>query len=299
MANILQWNCRGLRAHAEQLRVLKRDHNPGIICLQEIKLGNEKYNPGLNYSMYRSPPPISERAKGGAAIIVKKSLQHSQIALQTNLQAAAVSVVLQKRITVCSVYLPPDLHLEIKDLQDLVNQLPTPYLILGDFNAHNPLWGGDILDSKGRIIEEVIDSTNSVLYSDGSVTYHNIHNNTYSAIDLSIASPSIFIDFNWSVEEDLHGSDHFPIHLKNITNSPTECNPKWKVQEADWAKYRDYIVIDREFESFKSHLEAYKYLITKILESAEAFIPKTYGMLRKIARKCYRKFKTSGSPLTK
>ena len=85
MANILQWNCRGLRAHSEQLKVLKRDHNPSIICLQEIKLGNENYHPGLNYSMYCSPPPISDRAKGGAAVIVKKSIQHSQISLQTTL----------------------------------------------------------------------------------------------------------------------------------------------------------------------------------------------------------------------
>ena len=75
MADILQWNCRGLKTHSEQLKILKRDHNPGIICLQETKLGNENYNPGLNYSMYRSPPPVSDHAKGGAAITVKKSIQ--------------------------------------------------------------------------------------------------------------------------------------------------------------------------------------------------------------------------------
>ena len=137
MADILQWNCRGLRAHSEQLKVLMREHNPGITCLQETKLGNEIYNPGLNYSIYCSPPPISERAKGGAAIIIRKSLQQSQIPLQTVLQAVAVSVILHKRLTICSLYLPPDLHLQSQDLQDLINQLPTPYMILGDCNAHN------------------------------------------------------------------------------------------------------------------------------------------------------------------
>ena len=132
MADILQWNCRGLRARSEQLRVLKRDYNPGIICLQETKLGYETYNPGLNYSMYCSPPPISDRAKGGAAIIVKKSLQHSQISLQTSLQAVAINVISHKRITICSLYLPPDLIFTFEDIKDLIDQLPTPYMILGD-----------------------------------------------------------------------------------------------------------------------------------------------------------------------
>ena len=105
MANILQWNCHGLRTHAEQLKVLIRDHNPGIICLQETKIGNGLYNPGLNYFIYCSPPPDSDHAKGGAAVIVNRFLQHREILLETTLQAAAVSVVLHKRVTICS--LPP------------------------------------------------------------------------------------------------------------------------------------------------------------------------------------------------
>ena len=314
MANILQWNCRGLRAHSEQLTVLKREHNPGIICLQETKLGNDTYNPGLDYCMYSSSPVISDRAKGGAAIIVKRSLEHSQIPLETSLQGVAVSVILNKRITICSLYLPPDLNFKAEDILHLIGQLPTPYMILGDFNSHNPLWGGNTLDSKGKIIEDVIDSTDSVMYNDGSMTYHNIYANTYSAIDLSISSSSIFLDFNWSVNAYLNGSDHYPIHLKSVSNAPTECHPKWKVQEADWVKFSENINIDKHFDSFESHLEAYEYLSEKILRSAETSIPKTIGrprrptvpwwnktcgILRRVTRKCYRKYKSGGSPLAK
>ena len=180
MADILQWNCRGLRTHSEHLKVLIRDHDPAIICLQETKLGNETYNPGLNYDMYCSPPPVGDRAKGGAAIIVKKSVQHTSVPLQTPLQAVAVNIISSKRLTVCSLYLPPDINYSFEDVKDLINQLPTPYMLLGDYNAHNPLWGGNVLDSKGKIIEDIIDSTNSALYNDGSMTYHNIYTNTYS-----------------------------------------------------------------------------------------------------------------------
>ena len=230
--DILQWNCKGLRARTEDLKVLMHDFNPGIICLQETMLGNSSYNPGLNYSIFNSSP-VGGGTHGGAAIIVKNSLQHSKIALNTNLQAVALSVILDKRITVCSLYLPPHLVFNIRDVQSLINQLPTPFLLLGDFNAHNPLWGGRILDNKGKIIGDLIDTNDIALYNDGSMTFHNIHNNIFSALDLSISSSSIHLDFNWSVNEYLNGSDHFPIHLKYAQNAPSEFPPKWKVEDAD------------------------------------------------------------------
>ena len=314
MFDILQWNCRGLRTRAEQLKVLINEYNPSIICLQETKLGHEAYNPGLNYKIYNSPPPIGERAKGGAAIIVKKSLQHSSVILNTSLQAVAVQFVSDKQLTVCSLYLPPDLIFNNDDIQNLIDQLPVPFLLLGDFNAHNPLWGSPILDNKGKIIEDVIDANNVALYNDGTMTFHNIHQNQFSALDLSICSSNVHLDFNWSVNEFLNGSDHFPIHLKYVRNTPADSPPKWKVEEADWSKFSQGVTLDRDFESFESHLEAYSYFTESTLKSAEASIPKTRGkprrpavpwwnktcgVMRKVTRKCYRRFKTSGSPQTK
>ena len=199
MSNILQWNCRGLRSRAENLKVLFRDHNPSVVCLQETKLGDNIYNPGLNYSIHKSPPPIGDRAKGGTAIIVNKKVQHSLVPIVTTLQAVAVRILLDKYVTVCSLYLPPDLNFNVNDLQDLIDQLPSPFLLLGDFNAHNPLWGSINLDTKGKIIEKLIDDNPISLFNDGSNTYHNIHTNQFSAIDLSICTSSILLDFAWSV----------------------------------------------------------------------------------------------------
>ena len=62
--DILQWNCKGLRTRAEELKVLLRDNNPGVICLQETKLGPEMFNPGLNYNIFSSAPPAGDRAHG-------------------------------------------------------------------------------------------------------------------------------------------------------------------------------------------------------------------------------------------
>ena len=98
--DILQWNCKGLRTRAEDLKVLLRDCNPGVICLQETKLGPEVFNPGLNYNIFSSAPPAGDRAHGGAAIIVHKSLQYSPLPIVTDLQAVALTVVLDKQITI-------------------------------------------------------------------------------------------------------------------------------------------------------------------------------------------------------
>ena len=172
--SFLQWNCKGLRSRSEQFKVLLHDCNPGVVCLQETQLGNEVYNPGLNYAMYTSVPPPGNRAHGGAAIIVKKSLQHSPITLNTMLQAVAVTVILRKPITVCSLYLPPGCGFDKGDIELLISQLPSPFFILGDFSAHNPLWGGNILDNAGKVIDDIIQNNNITLYNDGSMTYHNI-----------------------------------------------------------------------------------------------------------------------------
>ena len=123
-----------------------------------------------------------------------------------------------------------------------------------------------------------------------------------------------FLDFSWTVNEYLNGSDHYPIHLKYVRNISTECPPKWKTEEADWHKFEQGTIIDREFESFDSHIEAYDYFYETTLQSARDSIPMTKGkprrppvpwwnktcsVLRKVTRKCFRKYKNSGSPQSK
>ena len=262
--NILQWNCKGLRTRAEQLKALLRDANPAIICLQETKLGPAMYNPGLNYQIFSSDPPPGERAHGGAAIIINKTVQCSHLPLNTHLQAVAVQVIAKRTFSICSLYIPPNYPITINELICLVDQLPSPFLLLGDFNAHNTLWGESFTDTPGRIIESFIDCKNLSLFNDGTHTYYNVAHNSTSAIDLSICSPEIYVDYIWSVNNHLNGSDHWPIHLTSATNSPTSSIRKWKTKEADWEKYTNNVNIESEFESFKSHLEAYDYLAEKL-----------------------------------
>ena len=57
----------------------------------------------------------------------------------------------------------------------------------------------------------------------------------YFSLDLAFCSPNIYLDFNWSVLDDLHGSDHFPIVIKEIESNPEEHHPRWN--KANWGTF--------------------------------------------------------------
>ena len=71
-----------------------------------------------------------QRASGGTSIMVKSSVPHSQFDLNTNLQAVAVNVTLSKKVTICSIYLPPSDTLSKNSLVNLIDQLPHPFMLV-------------------------------------------------------------------------------------------------------------------------------------------------------------------------
>ena len=163
--SIIRWNLRSFHSQQEQVKVLFHDYNASVICLQETKLGETNVNVGFNYVLYRSPPFVGVRTQGGTAIIVRRSLNHKAVEINSVLQACAVQVFLDKWITLCSLYLEPELddhlldrsgnprRLELCDLQNLIDQLPRPFILMGDFNAKNTLWGELQCDPWGLLIE--------------------------------------------------------------------------------------------------------------------------------------------------
>ena len=49
-----------------------------------------------------------------------------------------------------------------------------------------------------------------------------------------LSHPSLYLDYKWSVCEDQHGSDHFPIIIESIKTFEEDHNPKWKLNKANW-----------------------------------------------------------------
>ena len=59
----------------------------------------------------------------------------------------------------CSVYIHPSFALRSEHLSSLLQQLPSPFFLLGDFNGHNVLWGSKDNDPRGELTESFITKT--------------------------------------------------------------------------------------------------------------------------------------------
>ena len=142
-STLLQWNCRGNKANIDDVDLLIPKSNPLVLCLQEIYLKN------VNISLFRK---YSFCNKIGSAIEnkhqvksplwwtnLKKSIPLSEIKLNTKMQAVAIIAFIPKTITICSIYLLPNLHWETKHLEEVMVQLIPRFILMRDFNAHSNL----------------------------------------------------------------------------------------------------------------------------------------------------------------
>ena len=106
---------------------------------------------------------IGGRACGGVSVMARDAISYSECILYTSLQAKAVTISTSKTITVCSLYLPPSENLNIVLLTRLIAQLPTPFVICGDFNGHSMTWGCDKNNSRRDRINDFITENNCLL----------------------------------------------------------------------------------------------------------------------------------------
>ena len=183
MANtsIIQWNCRGIKPNFNEVKILADQHKAVLLCLQETFLNDTDYSI-RGFSCYnRICHDVGGRACGGVSVLVRDGTTHSNITLNTTLQAEAVTVTSGKVFTVCSLYLPPSEPLNVPALEQLIAQLPSPYMLLGDFNAHNAVWGSDSNNNKGNVIYKFISDNNLCLMNDGSYTYLHPGSGTFTA----------------------------------------------------------------------------------------------------------------------
>ena len=67
----------------------------------------------------------------------------------------AVKVTAHKSISLCSVYLPPKVYFDPKDLQDLIEQFPPPFILI-DFNGHHTLWECEEVNNRAKQLEDLI-----------------------------------------------------------------------------------------------------------------------------------------------
>ena len=130
------------------------------------KQENDKHK--ATHYIYNQIDTHATRTSGSTSTIVNNTLPQSQINLNTNLQAIAVSVTLHKTISICSLYIPhPNSNVIELECEDLI-QLPKHFILMGDFNSHNQIWGSRDTNERGCTIENFMNKNNLCLLNNNT-----------------------------------------------------------------------------------------------------------------------------------
>ncbi|KAH7684498.1 pol-like protein, partial [Aphelenchoides avenae] len=231
--SVLQLNVNGLKNKAKELEAL----------LTERDILTPKFT---NYTTVRKDRTTHG---GGLAILVHHRLVYTERALaevpgDAHLEQMAVDVATKPgHLTIVNVYIPPDSSCEPGYKPSLTHLLEdgdaSDTLVLGDLNAHDPLWHSTRADAKGTALsEEMLDSNYGVLNEDTPSRLPSAGEPT--SPDVSLASSSLLTSAEWQTLVAL-GSDHLPILITLQSSVEGLFTPRAtyvNLGKADWPAFR-------------------------------------------------------------
>lgn len=244
---ILQWNCRSIKHKKADLIYLINSFKPALVCLSEAWLRPDSHFRLSGFACFRDD---RRDGYGGATILVNKCINFCKLSLPLHSDEINAVAVRCLNISILSIYIAHPNSSFIPELRQIFGALPPPCLILGDFNCHNTLWGCSRNDSFSNSLLEIIDHFNLCILNDGSPTRRVLPSqNSNSAVDLSLCSPQLAVNFSWKALSNSYGSDHFPILISSLNTSPRNIvNPssllRYNLTNADWSEY--YNTVENE-----------------------------------------------------
>ena len=275
MTNIIQWNCQGYRAkYVDLVRILNIKY-PAVAILQETMLNNQTFRPPRGYSLHSDfniPTPGN-----GLATLIRNDIPFLKLQLNTDLQATAFRVGLSRQYTICNLYIQPNRVTSLEDITNLIEQLPPPLIMGGDFNSRHQLWDSLCTksDARASLIENALFNAPISILNTGTPTHFHVQTNTNSAIDLTIASADAAVDLKWRTLDDTYGSDHFPISIEFITNEQHNPEKRYLEHKANWNTFEENTIVDEDptdlnDQSIEHLLETFT---SKIRHAADIAIP--------------------------
>lgn len=281
---VLQWNLKSVRRRKHELLHLINKFRPSVIAISETWLVPGSHFRVSGYSCLRA-----DRADGyaGCALLVRRSLPFSLVSLppiSPDINIVAVEVF---KIIFMSVYIPHPHSNMIPDISAVVSSIPSPIILMGDFNAHHMSWGSSHNDLFGLALLELFDDVNLCIVNDGSPTRRVYPSqNPRSAVDITVCSPVLASVISWGVLSFSYGSDHFPI-VFSIPNRVTPAHNfsstlKFKLSglsDDKWSSYSS--TLDGKLNSLSvsmntdlsSLIEAYSMFVECVISSAEENFP--------------------------
>ena len=298
MANknvILQWNCNGLKGNRIELELLIAKYKPAVICLQETLLDKNIENSQndinslpyfVQFRGYKGYFKCMPSGRNGVALYVNNSILHSPVTLKTRLQALAVRISFQGKEFIVSSHYTSNLNdgvPSVGQFDTIINQFDKPYIMCGDFNAHNTLWSHPKNNKRGDALEQFMYKNDLSILNSNVKTHLNNSTKEFSLLDLSIIHPALYLDFDCEVESDPHGSDHFPVIVTfNGALLETDKRARWNFKRADWASFKVQCENEITSEIFDPQEDDIVVFTEKLIEIATDNIPMTKPFHKKM-----------------
>lgn len=146
--------CQWALNHQQELQVILDLEKIDVCLISETHFTKESYVRYKGYKVYHTIHP-DNAAKGGSAVIIKKSIFHYQKKgfQSEKFQATAVKVrTVNYDIIVRALYCPPRHSLREKHYFEFLRSQGRKLIIGGDFNVKHKFWGSRLITTKGRAL---------------------------------------------------------------------------------------------------------------------------------------------------
>ena len=125
------------------------------------------------------------------------------------------------------------------------------------------------------MLEDLVSEMDLCILNDGSSTYINPAIVFTSALDLSICGPSLVLDYEWNIQEDMCGNDHFPVILTSNAVEEEAAPNRWNFKKADWLSFQVQCTSELTDEAVMSAEDPAGQFTDLLIKAANKAIPKT------------------------
>ena len=239
---ILQLNCNSILARLSELRKYIYSVKPDVFCLCESRLPASATEPHfVGYQSVWCHRPA--RDGGGLGILIRNDVPFSVNTLVPYSPTSKFETLSVRLCTsigmldILNVY-NPCCDVLLAEINHFTLQLSELNVIVGDFNAHSPLWDErDRSNVTGRSLENFLDQHSHGLLNEYYVpTYMTNRTGATSCLDLCIPVNRLLGLGSFSVGPDI-GSDHLPVCCKfniALTKYSVLGPPRWDLKRANW-----------------------------------------------------------------
>lgn len=154
---IIQWNCNGILNKLPELDCLFEKEKFNIIALNETRLKEYHSFKFKNFVCYRKDE--NDSSNRGVLLLIDTIFKTQRINVNsTNIEMVACKITLNSFVLhIASIYCSPNKHISKQDIKNMINIIPDPKILTGDFNSHATAWGCAETNIRGNSLLEIFE----------------------------------------------------------------------------------------------------------------------------------------------